>query len=461
VEIDPAALRDRLRAVIPSVRSDLESLVRIPSVSLLPEHAADVRRSATTVADLFAEEGFDVRLVAIGDGAPAVLAQVPAPAGHPTVLLYAHHDVQPAGDESDWDSPPFIPTEHGDRLYGRGAADDKAGIAAHLAAVRAHREQLPVGVTVFIEGEEESGSETLAQLLARHHDDLRADVIVIADSTNWAIGAPALTTSLRGVFDFYVEVRTLDHALHSGMWGGIVPDALMALSRLLSSLHDERGNVAVPGLVSGPAPDVVYDEARVRDEGGVLDGVALIGDGSTVERLWTRPALTVIGLDAVPTAEASNTLAPTAKAMISVRLAPGDDPESAFAAVRDHLERHVPWGAQLTITPGYPPGRPVEIDATGPAFDAARAAFGEAWGGANLLHIGTGGSIPIVDDFVRAFPDAAILVTGVEDPDTRAHSPNEGLHLAEWERVCLAEALLLHHLSNVTGEASSHGRTGA
>ena len=446
METDPATLRNNLRAVLPSVRSDLEALVRIPSVSLLPEHAADVRRSATAVADLFAGEGFEVRLVAIGDAAPAVLARKPAPAGRPTVLLYAHHDVQPAGDEADWDSPPFTPTERGERLYGRGAADDKAGIAAHLAAVRAHGDRLPVGVTIFVEGEEESGSETLAQLLEQHHDDLLADVIVIADSSNWAIGAPALTTSLRGVFDFYVEVRTLDHALHSGMWGGVVPDALMALTRLLTTLHDERGNVAVAGLVSGPAPDVVYDEARLRDEGGVLDGVDLIGDGSTVERLWTRPALTVIGLDAIRTEEASNTLAPSAKAMISVRLAPGDDPERAFAAVREHLERHVPWGAQLTITPGYPPGRPVQIDATGPAFDAARAAFTEAWDGADLLHIGTGGSIPIVDDFARAFPDAAILVTGVEDPDTRAHSPNEGLHLAEWERFCLAETLLLHHL---------------
>jgi acetylornithine deacetylase/succinyl-diaminopimelate desuccinylase-like protein len=439
-------LRDSLRAVLPSVRADLEALVRIPSVSLLPEHAADVRRSATAVADLFAGEGFDVQLVAIGDAAPAVLARRPAPAGRPTVLLYAHHDVQPAGNESDWDSPPFNPTEREGRLYGRGAADDKAGIAAHLAAIRAHGDRLPVGVTVFIEGEEESGSETLGRLLERYHDDLRADVIVIADSTNWAVGSPALTTSLRGVFDFYVEVRTLDHALHSGMWGGVAPDALMVLTRLLTSLHDERGNVAVDGLHRGPAPDVAYDETRLRQEGGILDGVSLIGDGATVERLWTRPALTVIGLDAVRTAEASNTLAPSAKAMISVRLAPGDDPERAFGAVREHLARHVPWGAKLTITPGYPPGRPVQIDPTGPAFDAARVAFTEAWDGAELLHIGTGGSIPIVDDFARAFPDAALLVTGVEDPDTRAHSPNEGLHIAEWERVCLAETLLLHYL---------------
>ena len=187
---DPATLRSTLRSVLPSVRADLERLVRIPSVSLLAEHAEDVRRSAGAVSDLFAAEGFEVRLVAIGDAAPAVLARKPAPPGRPTVLLYAHHDVQPAGDEDAWDSPPFVPTERRGRLYGRGAADDKAGIAAHLAAVRAHGDQLPVGVTVFVEGEEESGSETLGQLLEAHHDDLMADVIVIADSSNWAVGSP-------------------------------------------------------------------------------------------------------------------------------------------------------------------------------------------------------------------------------------------------------------------------------
>ena len=220
----------------------------------------------------------------------------------------------------------------------------------------------------------------------------------------------------------------------------------MVLTRLLASLHDERGNVAVDGLVSGPAPDVPHDEAQLRKDGGVLDGVHLIGDGSIPERLWTRPAITVIGLDAAPTAGAGNTLAPSARAMVSVRLAPGDDPEPAYAAVRAHLERHVPWGAHMVMTPGFPPGRPVRVDTAGPAFDAARAAFKEAWDGVDLLEIGTGGSIPIIDDFARTFPGAAVLVTGVEDPDTRAHSPNEGLHLADWERVCHAEALLLHHL---------------
>jgi cysteinylglycine-S-conjugate dipeptidase len=443
----PDAIRAAVREVMPSVRADLESLVRIPSVSADPARADDVRRSAEATAELFRAEGFDdVRILSAGGGAPAVVARRLGPEGAPTVLLYAHHDVQPVGDPADWDSDPFEPTERGSRLYGRGAADDKAGIAAHLAAVRAHGADLPVGVTVFVEGEEEVGSPTLGAFLEAHQDLLGADVIVIADSGNWDIGEPALTTSLRGLVDCFVEVRTLDHGVHSGMWGGVVPDALMVLVRLLATLHDDEGNVAVAGLVSAPAADVDYPLERVRPESGVAEGVELIGSGSVVERLWTKPAVTVIGLDATRTVDASNTLAPSAKAKISVRLAPGDSSEQAMARVREHLEKHVAWGAQVTFTPGEY-GEPTLIDATGPAYDAARAAFREAWDGVEPVDMGVGGSIPFIAAFVEAFPAAAVLVTGVEDPDTRAHGANEGLHLAEFERVCLAEALLLHHLA--------------
>jgi cysteinylglycine-S-conjugate dipeptidase len=443
----PDAIRAAVREVMPSVRADLESLVRIPSVSADPARADDVRRSAEATAELFRAEGFDdVRILSAGGGAPAVVARRLGPEGAPTVLLYAHHDVQPVGDPADWDSDPFEPTERGSRLYGRGAADDKAGIAAHLAAVRAHGADLPVGVTVFVEGEEEVGSPTLGAFLEAHQDLLGADVIVIADSGNWDIGEPALTTSLRGLVDCFVEVRTLDHGVHSGMWGGVVPDALMVLVRLLATLHDDEGNVAVAGLVSAPAADVDYPLERVRAESGVAEGVELIGSGSVVERLWTKPAVTVIGLDATRTVDASNTLAPSAKAKISVRLAPGDSSEQVMARVREHLEKHVAWGAQVTFTPGEY-GEPTLIDATGPAYDAARAAFREAWDGVEPVDMGVGGSIPFIAAFVEAFPAAAVLVTGVEDPDTRAHGANEGLHLAEFERVCLAEALLLHHLA--------------
>jgi acetylornithine deacetylase/succinyl-diaminopimelate desuccinylase-like protein len=447
--LTPEDVRRSVRAVMPSVRSDLEALVRIPSVSADPARTDDVRRSAEATAELFRAEGFDdVRILSADGGAPAVVARRPPLEGAPTVLLYAHHDVQPVGDPADWDSEPFEPTERGGRLYARGAADDKAGIAAHLAAIRAHGDDLPVGVTVLVEGEEEVGSPTLEAFLAAHRDLLAADVIVIADSGNWDIGEPALTTSLRGLVDCFVEVRTLDHGVHSGMWGGVVPDAMTVMVRLLATLHDDEGNVAVEGLVSGPAADVDYPLDRVRAESGALDGVRLLGSGSVVERLWTRPALTVIGLDATRTADASNTLIPSVTAKISVRLAPGDSSQQAMDRVRAHLEKHVAWGARLTFTPGEY-GEPTRIDASGPAYDAARAAFREAWDGVEPVDMGVGGSIPFIAAFAEAFPDAAVLVTGVEDPDTRAHGANEGLHLAEFERVCLAEALLLQNLATL------------
>ena len=440
-------IRDAVRGVMPSVRADLEALVRIPSVSADPARADDVRRSAEATAELFRAEGFDdVQILSVDGGAPAVVAHRPAPEGAPTVLLYAHHDVQPTGDPAEWHSEPFEPTERGDRLYGRGTADDKAGIAAHLAAVRAFGPDLPVGVTLLIEGEEEVGSPTLEAFLEQHKHELEADVIVIADSGNWDIGEPALTTSLRGLVDGIIEVRTLKHAVHSGMWGGVVPDAVTALVRLLATLHDDRGNVAVAGLHSGPAADVEYPADRLRAESGIADGVELIGDGSVVERLWTKPALAVIAFDATRTADASNTLIPVAKAKISIRLAPGDDAQRAMARLEEHLQQHAPWGAQVTWHPGET-GQPTSIDATGPAYDAARAAFREAWDGVEPVDMGVGGSIPFIAAFNEAFPDASVLVTGVEDPDTRAHGVNEGLHLAEFERVCLAEALLLANLA--------------
>ena len=435
-------LRTRVTEVLPGIRRDLEDLVRIESVSADPARSGEVQRSAEAVRDLFAAEGCETVVVSASGGAPAVIAHKPGPTGAPTVLLYAHHDVQPENDHAEWDSPPFEPTERDGRLYARGAADDKAGIVAHLAALRVFGDDLPVGVTLFIEGEEEVGSDTLVDLLREHRDRLAADVIVIADSGNWDIGVPALTTSLRGLVRADVEVRTLTHAVHSGMWGGLVPDALMALSRLLTSLHDEVGNVAVDGLHSGPAADVVYPEERLRAESGALPDVHWIGDGSAVERLWTKPALTVTGLDAPRVDGASNTLTAVARAKLSLRIAPGDTTANALDCLRRHCEQHVPWGAQLTFTV-VDTGEATQIDATGPAYDAARDAFTEAWDGTEPVDMGVGGSIPFIAEFLEAFPEASVLVTGVEDPDTRAHGANEGLHLAEFERVVAAEALLL------------------
>lgn len=445
-------LVDRIRAVMPSVRRDLEALIRIESVWADPARRDEVHRSARAVADLFAGVGFgDVRVVSDA-GAPAVIARHPAPPGAPTVLLYAHHDVQPEGDAEQWDSPPFEPTERAGRLYGRGSADDKAGIATHLAVMRAFDGNPPVGVTVFVEGEEESGSPSLSRLLAVHRDALAADVIVIADSENWSTEIPALTVSLRGLADCVVEVATLDHGLHSGLWGGVVPDALSVLVRLLATLHDDDGNVAVTGLHIGRAADVNYPDGRVRAESGLLDGVAEIGSGSVVQRLWAKPAITVIGIDTTPVAAASNTLIPRARAKVSLRVAPGGDAAAHLDALCKHLEQHAPWGAHVTVTPGDI-GQPYAIDAGGPVYAAARAAFRTVWGH-DPIEMGMGGSIPFIAEFAAAFPAATILVTGVEDPGTQAHSINESLDLGVLEKAAAAEALLLAALGGAAAGIS-------
>lgn len=437
----------RVAQVLPSVRSDLEDLVRIESVWADPARRDEVVRSAEAVAKLLSEAGFpEVRIVSEG-GAPAVIAHYPAPEGAPTVLLYAHHDVQPEGDAAQWNSAPFEPTERDGRLYGRGSADDKAGIATHLAAIRAFGGAPPVGVTVFVEGEEESGSPSLCALLAAHKDALAADVIVIADSDNWSADIPALTVSLRGLADCVVEVATLDHGLHSGLWGGVVPDALSVLVRLLASLHDDNGNVAVAGLHEATAADVERDDAWVRRESGMLDGVSEIGSGSVVQRLWAKPSITVIGIDTTPIDKSSNTLIPRARAKVSMRVAPGGDARAHLDALTRHLEQRAPWGAQVTVTPGDV-GQPYAIDADGPVYDAARAAFRQAWG-TDPVDMGMGGSIPFIAEFAAAFPAATILVTGVEDPGTQAHSINESLHLGVLERAATAEALLLEKLGRL------------
>jgi cysteinylglycine-S-conjugate dipeptidase len=439
-------LKKRVHELLPGLIGDLEALVRIQSVSADPGRLGEVEKSAQKTAQLLAAEGVAAEIVRARDGAPpAVIGERKGPEGAPVVLLYAHHDVQPENDPADWDSPPFEPVVRGARLYGRGAADDKAGVAVHVGALRALGDDLPVTVRFFIEGEEEVASATLPDLLRQYRDRLAADVIVIADSGNWDIGVPALTTSLRGLIRLDVEVRTLDHAVHSGMWGGLVPDAIMTLTRLLSTLWTEDGSPAVAGLVSAAAADVEYPEERWRAESGAAPGTHAIGSGPVVERLWTRPAITVTGLDAPKVAGASNTLVPVARAKVTIRLAPGDTSENGIARLREHLEEHAPWGAQLTVTV-VDRGEPTVLPTIGPAYAAARSALTEAWDGTAPVDMGVGGSIPFIAEFQEMLPGATILVTGVEDPDTRAHGPNEGLHLPEFERCVLAEALLLQRL---------------
>jgi acetylornithine deacetylase/succinyl-diaminopimelate desuccinylase-like protein len=445
-DLDPArlaALQARVTEILPALRRDLETLTRIPSVSLAAFDQAHVEASARAVADLLEAEGLQVEIIREG-GRPAVLGHADGPSGAPTVMLYAHHDVQPPGAESEWDSSPFEPTERDGRVYARGIADDKAGVIAHVAALRAHSGHLPVAVTVFVEGEEEIGSDSLATILARHGEKLRADVIVLADSANWAVGSPALTTTLRGMVRIVLTVRTLDHGVHSGMFGGVVPDAITALIKMIATLHDAQGSVAVAGLKSGLAPDLDYPEQRLRQESGLLGGVELIGDGSILSRMWAKPSITTIGVDAPSVDMSSNTLLPQAAAKISMRIAPDEHPREAYRLLADHLRTNAPWGVKVDIALDDE-GSGFSADANGPIYDQARAAFTDAWG-TPPVNVGIGGSIPFVAAFAQKFPDAGILVTGVEDPDTRAHGANESLHLGEFGRVCLAEAVLLERL---------------
>ncbi|HWS57178.1 MAG TPA: dipeptidase, partial [Actinotalea sp.] len=401
-------MRGRVEAGAPALRADLEALVRIPSISSATFDQTRVRDSAEAVAALLRGAGLaDARVLTVQrpDGVrsrPAVVGHRPGPAGAPTVLLYAHHDVQPTGPLEEWDTVPFEPTERAGRLYGRGAADDKAGIVAHVGALRALGPDLAVSVTAFVEGEEEVGSPTFVDFLTEHRDLLAAQVIVVADSVNWQVGVPALTTSLRGLVDCVVEVAVLEHAVHSGMFGGPVLDAPTLLARLIATLHDDEGSVAVAGLHHAPEPAVDYEEAALRADASVLPGVRLAGTGSLTGRLWAKPALSVIGIDATSVADASNTLAARARAKLSLRVAPGQDPGEAAAALRAHLEANAPFGARVTVTDGEL-GKAFAAPADTPAMRMARGAFADAWG-TPPVDIGVGGSIPFIADLLEVFP---------------------------------------------------------
>lgn len=429
----------------------LSELVRIPGIAWEAFDASQLERSAEKVAGLFDETGvFDaveIRRSSIAGkaGAPAVLARRAAKNGKPTVLLYAHHDVQPPGDETVWKTSPFEPTIIDGRMFGRGAADDKAGIVAHLTAVETLRDltnnDFDLGITIFIEGEEEAGSPTFRNFLDENKAALEADVIIVADSSNWTESVPALTTTLRGLVSLVIEVSTLDHALHSGMYGGVVPDAMLAMIRLLGTLHDEKGSVAVAGLHETKAANLHYPEADLRRDAGLPDSVSLIGEGSILDRIWTKPSITVIGIDAQTVALSSNTMLPTVRSKISMRIAPGQVPEDALELLKNHLEANLPFGASMVFGETEL-GKPFEADSSGWAKNLVESALSAAWQ-SESVDIGIGGSIPFIADLTEVFPAAQILVTGVEDPDSRAHSPNESVHLESLQNAMIAESLFL------------------
>ena len=431
----------------PVLQEHLEALVRIPSISAKGFDPNMVRHSANLTAELIDQVGVtQLALLEIDGAHPAVFGERRIDTNAPTVLLYAHHDVQPPGNESEWHSPPFEPVEQNGRLFGRGTSDDKAGIVVHLAALDAIDSHLPINIKLFIEGEEEIGSLHLDAFLNENKKLLNADFIVIADAANWRVGSPALTTSLRGLVDCVIEVRTLQHGVHSGLFGGVLPDAISTLSRLLATLHDATGKVAVNGLIESDSEPLDLTETEIRNQGNATKDTRIMGNGSLTSRLWSQPSISILAMDVPIIDQAINQLVPVARAKISLRIAPGDDPETAMQALTKHLEAHVPWGAELTITPGAK-AAPFSIKTTGPGYDAFRLGIANAWG-APPVEIGIGGSIPFVAAFSETFPEASIILTGVGDPTSKIHGPNESQDLEELRRACLAESVALAKISS-------------
>nr|WP_153410342.1 dipeptidase [Nocardia macrotermitis] len=444
-----AALRTQVRSLMTRAKDDLAELVSYRSVHDPRQFPAqECRRAAQWVLDAFVEVGLtDAGLHETSDGSLAVVARYPAPAGAPTVLLYSHYDVQPPLDESAWRTPVWELTERDGRWYGRGAADCKGNVLAHLTALRALRETLgdngfPVGITLVCEGSEEQGTGGLEEFVPEHADLLRADALVIGDSGNAAVGVPTFTQTLRGTVNVIVSVETLAGPMHSGMFGGPAPDALAALIHLLATLRDEHGNTTVAGLPADQVWDgTQYPPERFRADAGVLDGVDLLGDGTVADMAWARPAVTVLGIDAPNVVGAVAAVQGAARALINLRIPPGIDPEPALKALTAHLESNTPWHARVTVQPDAA-GAPFRSGTGGPARRAMEAAFAAAYGRASTTQ-GQGGSIPLCNVFAETYPDAEIMLIGVEEPSCLIHAPNESVDPGEIENIALTEALFL------------------
>ncbi|MFC6087509.1 M20/M25/M40 family metallo-hydrolase [Sphaerisporangium aureirubrum] len=438
----PEEIEYAVSAGMPRAVEDLTRLVAIPSVAF-PGHPEEaVHAAAAMTEELLRSTGLPhVQRIPVEGSFPAVYAEAPAPPGAPTVLLYAHYDVQPAGDESLWRTPAFSPTLIDGRLYGRGAADDKSGLISHVLALRAFQGRFPVGVKVIIEGQEEYAGERLERFVERNPELVRADAIIVADTGNPAVGDPAVTTSLRGLAAFTVEVRTLKEALHSGSFGGAAPDALAALIRVLASLHDDNGDIRVPGLPRGVFLGTGPSEEEFRATAGVVDGVALSGSGPLADRLWASYAITVTGLDVPTVRGAVNAVQAVARARVTVRVPPGSDPSAAAADVVGHLRRAAPWGVQVQVTDQVL-GSGYLADTGGRARSALNRAMKRAYG-RSPRDIGSGGSIPLVATFAKLFPAAEILLFGAEDEEAAIHAPNERVDLQELCRTAVTEALFL------------------
>jgi acetylornithine deacetylase/succinyl-diaminopimelate desuccinylase-like protein len=424
--------------LLPELRRDLDDLVRIPSISVPGEIGDPLLAAFELTTRLFADAGVAVGRLDLPGTAPVVVGEIPAPPGAPTVLLYSHYDVVAPGDEREWESPPFEPTERDGAVYGRGAADTKSNIVMHVGALRAWNGRPPVGIRLCIEGHEEIGSGALPAYAADSHSEFRADTLVIGDMGSMAPGVPTLTTALRGMANVTLEVRTLESGKHSGQYGGAAPDALLAILRAIASLHDDRGNVAVAGLRRNEWEGPVQAEEQFRELGTVLHGMPLIGTGGLGSRIWSGPAITVIGIDVPSVGGAVNAVSPYARAALNVRVHPEQDAVEAQEAVMRHLRELRPFGIELDVRPGAT-GNGFAATTDGPAYRAATEAWSRAWG-ADAVLAGSGGSIPIVSALAAALPDAEALLVGTTDGYANIHAPNERLLLSEFENAITAEA---------------------
>ncbi|MEY9870576.1 acetylornithine deacetylase/succinyl-diaminopimelate desuccinylase-like protein [Streptacidiphilus sp. MAP12-33] len=444
-----AQLAEAVAGLMPRAKDELAELVAFASVADPRQFpVSECEKAARWVADALGAEGFtDVALLDTPDGTQSVYGLLPGPEGAPTVLLYAHYDVQPPLDEAAWVSPPFELTERDGRWYGRGAADCKGGLLMHLTALRALKANggVPVTVKVIAEGSEEQGTGGLERYAEAHPELLTADAIVIGDTGNFRVGLPTVTATLRGMSMVEVAVRTLGGNLHSGQFGGAAPDALAALIRMLDSLRDETGRTVVHGLEAEAEQQwdgLQYEESSFRSDAKVLDGVGLIGTGTVADRLWARPAVTVLGIDCPAVVGATPSVQSAATALVSLRVPPGLDAARAEEALAAHLTAAAPWGAQVEITPRGQ-GQAFRADTSSPAYAAMAAAMAVAYPGEQMQVAGQGGSIPLCNTLATLYPEAEILLIGLSEPEAQIHAPNESVSPQELERLSLAEAIFL------------------
>lgn len=449
----PQDLAQKIHESMPSVIDGLKQLVSIPSIATTGYPREQVLEAAHMTESQLRSAGFQQvhQLTDLTGDYPAIYGEIEGPPNSPTVLLYAHYDVQPSGNVEEWETPPFEPTERDGRLYGRGAADDKSGIAAHIATIKAFDGKPPVGIKIIIEGDEEfEGS--LAKYIPQHPDLFKSDVIIIGDHGNITVGEPTLTTSLRGSAELTVEMRTLTDQVHNGVFGGPIPDAFIALCQVIATFHDKNGNVQIPGLTPNDWQGGSIPEAIFRQAANVLPDVALIGDKPLGAQLWAGFAINVIGLDVPSIAEASNSLIARARARINLRVPPNQSTESALAHLIQNIESFTPWNAQMTIS-DIQIGNGFVAKTDGPAYVAAQQALQEAYN-KDVQRVGDGASIPLTNVLSEQFPQAEIIIWGAEDLSARIHGPNESVDLKELERVALTQALFLEKLSQTVNLAS-------